>query len=149
MYRVFTSFFFLSFFLRVKRVGDYCKMKPGGDELQQQRTVVGIEASRTLLLPRLPRAAGAENWRHHRRRWELEAAEAGRVISRATAESAGEAMWGQQQGAGERRRECGMVAAALERAILHDLVCDVVAELLPLPQSGVIHGAGCRKRLCF
>ena len=105
--------------------------------------VVAIEAC--TLPARLPRAAGAESWRHHRRRWELEAAAAGRVISRAMVESVGE-LWG-QQGASKQRREGGMVAAALERAIVQDLVADIVAELLAL--SGHGHGTGCRKRLCF
>jgi hypothetical protein len=68
-------------------------------------------------------------------------------------ESVGE-VWG--QGSGEERSEAGLVGAALERAILQDLVWDVVAELLA--QSGrdaqppFGHGGGgamCRKRLCF
>jgi hypothetical protein len=101
----------------------------------------------------MPRAAGAESWRHHRRRWELEAAAAGRVISRATAESVGEAiMWGppQQGDGGEQRRERGRVAAALERAMVEDLVAELLTDLLA--QSGRGHGGsggGCRKRLCF
>jgi hypothetical protein len=124
-------------------VGDYCKTEPAGDE---QHAAVGAHhlpasapAEAGTLPARLPRA---ESWRLHRRRWELEAAAAGRVINRAMVESVSEA-WGQ-------RWECGWVAAALEPAILQDLVTDVVAELLA--QSGY-HGhgdaAGFRRRLCF
>ncbi|TVU47263.1 hypothetical protein EJB05_06856, partial [Eragrostis curvula] len=137
--------------------GDYyCKIKAGNNELKPPHAVVAAvvhhapdppvaattDHQACTLPARLPRAAGAESWRHHRRRWELEAAAAGRVIRRATTESVGEAAWGQQ---GEQRWECGMVAAALERAVLQDLVGDVVSELLA--QAG--HGGGCRKRLCF
>lgn len=63
-------------------------------------------------------------------------------------------VWG--HGADEERHEAGRVGAALERAILHDLVGDVVAEMLaqsaaPTPHP-FVHGAGaamCRKRLVF
>ena len=69
-------------------------------------------------------------------------------------ESVGE-VWG--QGAGEERWEAGLVGAALERAILQDLVWDVVAELLAQSGRDALapfgHGGGggamCRKRLCF
>jgi len=122
--------------------GDYCKTK-SGDGLLQLRAV----HSPVPLVAGMPRSAGAESWRHHRRRWELEAAAAGRVISRAMADSAREAMWG-PQGGDEGRRERAMVAAALERAIVQDLVADLLSELLAQPGRG--HGAaGCRKRLCF
>ncbi|KAL6644976.1 hypothetical protein ACP70R_016584 [Stipagrostis hirtigluma subsp. patula] len=135
--------------------GDYGKPKPG-DELQLHLHAVGnvyrdpvpppVVAVEAASRPaRLPRAAVAESWRHHRRRWELEAAAAGRVISRAMVESVGD-VWG-HGAAGEQRREAAMVGAALERAILQDLVADVVAELLA--QFGHGHGGGCRKRLCF
>lgn len=99
------------------------------------------------LLVGMPRSAGAESRRHHRRRWELEAAAAGRVISRAMVESVGEAMWGPPQGDDEQRRERGRVAAALERAIVEDLVADLLTDLLA--QSGRGLGTGCRKRLRF
>nr|CAB3500992.1 unnamed protein product [Digitaria exilis] len=125
--------------------GDYWKIRPG-DELQLHihcpvPVVVGM-----------PRSAGSESWRHHLRRWEMEAAAAGRVISRAMAESAGEAtMWGaaaQQQGDhDEQSRERGRVAAALEGAIVQDLVAELLSDLLAL--SGHGGRAGCRKRLCF
>jgi hypothetical protein len=126
-------------------VGDYCKTKPAGDE--PQAAAVGAHhlpeapaaahAEVCALPARLPRA---ESWRLHRRRWELEAAAAGRVINRAMVESVSEA-WGQ-------RWEGGWVAAALEPAILQDMVTDVVAELLA--QAGY-HGdaAGFRRRLRF
>jgi hypothetical protein len=42
-----------------------------------------------------------------------------------------------------------MVAAALERAIVQDLVADLVSGLLAQSGRGHGHGAGCRKRLCF
>ncbi|PAN49934.1 hypothetical protein PAHAL_9G486000 [Panicum hallii] len=124
--------------------GEYCKIK-SGDELQLRAVHHPVP-----LVAGMPRSAGAESWRHHRRRWELEleAAAAGRVISRAMAESAGEAMWG-PQGGDERRRERAMVAAALERAIVQDLVADLVSGLLAQSGRGHGHGAGCRKRLCF
>jgi len=114
--------------------------------LQQLRAV----HSPVPLVAGLPRSAGAESWRHHRRRWELEAAAAGRVISRAMVESAGEAMRGPQGGDEWWRRERAMVAAALERAIVQDLVGDLVSGLLAQSGRGHGHGAaGCRKRLCF
>uniref|UniRef100_A0A0A9DHX5 DUF3741 domain-containing protein n=1 Tax=Arundo donax TaxID=35708 RepID=A0A0A9DHX5_ARUDO len=131
--------------------GNYCKTKAGVESPLQPLAVVGvhhhpvpaavsaIEAGAPARLPR------EESWRHHRRRWELEAAAAGRVISRAMVDSVGE-VWG-HGGAGEQRWESGRVAAALESAIMQDLVADIVAELLP--HSGHGHGAGCRKRLCF
>jgi len=129
------------------RAGDYCKIKSGGDELPLHAVHYPVPP----LVVGMPRSPGAESWRHHRRRWEQEAVAAGQVISRATAESVGEAiMWVRQQqghgGAGDDER--GRVAAALERAIVQDLVADLVAELQE--QSGG-HGAGsgCRKRLCF
>ncbi|CAN6289619.1 unnamed protein product [Urochloa humidicola] len=128
--------------------GDYCKIKSCDEP-----TTLRLHAVHHLVPPAgvplrlLPRAAGAESLRHHRRRWELEAAAAGRVISRAMVESVGEAMWGPPQGGDGQRRERTMVAAALERAIVADLVADLLAELLAL--SGRGHGAGCRKRLCF
>ena len=131
---------------RVIRAGDYCKIK-NGNELQlhavvgvHHHPVAAIEAGAPA---RLPRAAGADSRQHHRRRWELEAAAEGRVVSRAMVESVGE-VWG-QGGAADQRWECGRVASALERAIVQDLVADIVAELLA--QSG--HSAGCRKRLSF
>ncbi|KAL6901988.1 hypothetical protein ACP4OV_004864 [Aristida adscensionis] len=132
--------------------GDYCRIKPPGDELRSHlhchsapAPVVAVDVEAAGARARLPRAAGAESWRHHRRRWELEAAAAGRVISRAMVESV-EDVWGHGH-SGEQRREAGMVATALERAVLEDLVAGVVAELLVQPGHG--HGAGCRKRLCF
>ncbi|KAF8683940.1 hypothetical protein HU200_044888 [Digitaria exilis] len=125
--------------------GDYWRIR-SGDELQLHihcpvPVVVGM-----------PRSAGAESWRHHRRRWEMEAAAAGRVIRRAMAESAGEAtMWGaaaQQQGDDdEQSRERGRVVATLEGAIVQDLVAELLSDLLAL--SGHGGRAGCRKRLCF
>ncbi|CAL4922382.1 unnamed protein product [Urochloa decumbens] len=137
--------------------GDYCKIKSCNEPtLRLQHAVhhlvppvvaAVVEAGGAPAW--LPRAAGAESWRHHRRRWELEAAAAGRVISRAMVESVGEAMWGPPLGGNnEQRRERDMVAAALERAIVDDLVADLLTDLLA--QSGRGHGAtGCRKRLCF
>ncbi|OEL21205.1 hypothetical protein BAE44_0017774 [Dichanthelium oligosanthes] len=129
--------------------GDYCKIKSGDESSLQLHAV---HYGGMPLVVGMPRSAGAESWRHHRRRWELEAAAAGRVISRAMAESAGEAMWGPQGqgGAGddEQRRERAGVAAALERAIVQDLVADLLSELLA--QAGRGHGGTrCRKRLCF
>ncbi|CAL4930714.1 unnamed protein product [Urochloa decumbens] len=129
--------------------GDYCKIKSCDEP------TLRLHAVHHLVPPvvaagapvRLPRAAGAESWRHHRWRWELEAAAAGRVISRAMVESVGEAMWGPPQGGDEQRKERGLVAAALERAIVQDLVADLLTELLAM--SGRGHGHGCRKRLCF
>ncbi|XP_002467949.2 nascent polypeptide-associated complex subunit alpha, muscle-specific form [Sorghum bicolor] len=129
--------------------GGYCKTKSDGDELPLHAVHYPVP----LVVGMPPRSAGAESWRHHRRRWEQEAAAAGRVISRATAESVGEAiMWVRQQqgqlgGAGDDER--GRVAAALERAIVHDLVADLVAELLQAQSGGHGAGSGCRKRLCF
>ncbi|CAN6295297.1 unnamed protein product [Urochloa humidicola] len=134
--------------------GDYCKIKSCDEPTLRLHAVhhlvppvAAIEASPL----RLPRAAGAESWRHHRRRWELEAAAAGRVISRAMVESVGDAMWGpppQGRASGdEQSRERGMVVAALERAIVQDLVAELLTDLLAM--SGRGHGAGCRKRLCF
>uniref|UniRef100_A0A0E0KD03 DUF3741 domain-containing protein n=1 Tax=Oryza punctata TaxID=4537 RepID=A0A0E0KD03_ORYPU len=131
--------------------GDYCKVKPC-NELHAvalyHHPVVAIEA-----IPRwMPPPPSSEmSWRH-RRRWGLEA-EAASGRSRAMAVSVGE-VWG--QAADEERHEAGRVGAALERAILHDLVGDVVAELLaqsaaPTPHP-FVHGAGsamCRKRLVF
>ncbi|WVZ56742.1 hypothetical protein U9M48_007231 [Paspalum notatum var. saurae] len=131
----------------------------GGDESLQtaQHAAVRHPVPPLVSGGGLPRSAGSESWRHHRRRLEQEAAAAGRVIGRAMVESVAEAMmWAQvhqqQQGGVARdddeaqRCERGWVAAALERAIAQDLVADVVAELLA--QSG--HGTGrCRKRLCF
>jgi hypothetical protein len=128
-------------------VGEYCKTKSGDELPQPQTAAVGAHhhhpavPAEACTLP-----ARAESWRHHRRRWDLEAAAAGRVISRATAESVGE-VWGQQRAGGAAEWECGWVAAALERVVLQDMVYDVVAELLA--QSGRSHGAGCRKRLLF
>ncbi|CAN6306827.1 unnamed protein product [Urochloa humidicola] len=133
--------------------GDYCKIKSSCDasalrlhavhHLVPPAVAAVVEAAGAPV--RLPRAAGAESWRHHRRRWELEAAAAGRVISRAMVESVGEAMWGPPTN--EQSRERGMVAAALERAIVQDLVAELLTDLLAM--SGRGHGAGCRKRLCF
>ncbi|KAL5210100.1 hypothetical protein ABZP36_005723 [Zizania latifolia] len=131
--------------------GDYGKIKPCNElhaVAMYHHPVMAIEA-----IPRWmpPLAAEAEiSWRH-RRRWGLEAAASGRR-SRAMAESV-EEVWG--QGAGEERREAGRVGAALERAILHDLVGDVVAEFLAhsVPPHPCRHGAAddamCRKRLVF
>jgi hypothetical protein len=120
-------------------VGEHCKTM-AGDELPQPHTAAvgahhhhpAVPAEACTLPARLPRA---ESWRRHRRWWELEAAAAGRVISRATAESVGE-VWGQQAG-GAAEWECGWVAAALERVILQDMVSDVVAELLAQPRRRV------------
>lgn len=127
--------------------GDYCKVI-SGDELKLQ-----LHAAVHYPVPvvvGMPRSAGAESWRHHRRGWELEAAAARRVISRAMVESARvEAMWLAQGGTGgddEQSRERGRVAAALERAIVHDLVAELLTDLLAQPGHG---RAGCRKRLCF
>ncbi|KAL5218398.1 hypothetical protein ABZP36_019082 [Zizania latifolia] len=106
--------------------GDYCKIKPCNElhaVAMYHHPVVAIEAIPRWMPP--PPPAEAEIVWRHRRRWGLEAAASGR--SRAMAESVGE-VWG--QGAGEERREAASVGAALERAILHDLVGDVVAELL-------------------
>ncbi|KAM0854711.1 hypothetical protein ACQ4PT_050264 [Festuca glaucescens] len=126
--------------------GDYCKIKQYCNELHavamyhHPAPVAAVEG-----IPRwTPSVAAAESWRH-RRRWGLQTA--GR--SRAMVESVGE-VWG--QGAGEERWEAGLVGAALERAILQDLVWDVVAELLAQSQApfgGHGGGAMCRKRLCF
>ncbi|KAG2541208.1 serine/arginine repetitive matrix protein 1-like [Panicum virgatum] len=127
---------------------DHYRRIKSGDELQQLRAV----HSPVPLVAGMPRSASAESWRHHRRRWELEAAAAGRVISRAMVESAGEAMRGPQGGNEWWRRERAMVAAALERAIVQDLVGDLVSGLLAQSGRGHGHGhgaAGCRKRLCF
>uniref|UniRef100_A0ACD5YM68 Uncharacterized protein n=1 Tax=Avena sativa TaxID=4498 RepID=A0ACD5YM68_AVESA len=128
--------------------GDYCKIKQYCNELHAvamyhhpaPAPVAAVEGT-----PRwTPSVAEAESWRH-RRRWGLH----GSGRSRAMVESVGE-VWG--QGAGEERSEAGLVGAALERAILQDLVWDAVAELLA--QSGrytpaPFGGAVCRKRLCF
>ncbi|KAM0875234.1 hypothetical protein ACQ4PT_036924 [Festuca glaucescens] len=130
--------------------GDYCKIKQYCNELHavamyhHPAPVAAVEG-----VPRwTPSVAEAESWRH-RRRWGLHAS--GR--SRAMVESVGE-VWG--KGTGEERWEAGLVGAALERAILQDLVWDVVAELLALsgrdvqaPFGGNGGGAMCRKRLCF
>ncbi|KAF0909674.1 hypothetical protein E2562_000034 [Oryza meyeriana var. granulata] len=130
--------------------GDYCKIKPCNElhaVAMYHHPVVAIEAIPRWMPPPPPSEI---SWRH-RRRWGLEAAASGR--SRAMAESVGE-VWG--QGADEERHEAGRVGAALERAILHDLVGDVVAELLahsaPPPPHPFVHVAGaamCRKRLVF
>ncbi|XP_015690667.2 serine/arginine repetitive matrix protein 1-like [Oryza brachyantha] len=131
--------------------GDYCKIRPCNElhaVAMYHHPVVAIEAIPRWMPPLLP-SSEIISWRH-RRRWGLEAAASGR--SRAMAESVGE-VWG--QGADEERHEAGRVGAALERAILHDLVGDVVAELLTQPPphpSSSGHGAGaamCRKRLVF
>ncbi|KAF7042463.1 hypothetical protein CFC21_052059 [Triticum aestivum] len=132
--------------------GDYCKIKQYCNELHAMAmyhhpaTVAAVEG-----MPRwTPSAAEAQGWQH-RRRWGLQGPER----SRAMVESVGE-VWG--QGAGEERWEAGLVGAALERAILQELVLDVVTELLahserPFGQFGRGHdhggGAMCRKRLCF
>ncbi|XP_047072553.1 SH3 domain-containing protein C23A1.17-like [Lolium rigidum] len=126
--------------------GDYCKIKQYCNELHavamyhHPAPVAAVEG-----MPRwTPSVAEADSWRH-RRRWGLHAS--GR--SRAMVESVGE-VWG--QGAGEERWEAGLVGAALERAILQDLVWDVVAELLPMSgrdAQAPFGGAMCRKRLCF
>uniref|UniRef100_A0A0D3FHT9 DUF3741 domain-containing protein n=1 Tax=Oryza barthii TaxID=65489 RepID=A0A0D3FHT9_9ORYZ len=133
--------------------GDYCKIKPCNElhaVAMYHHPVVAIEAI-PRWIPPPPPPSSEISWRH-RRRWGLEAAAAsGR--SRAMAESVGE-VWG--HGADEERHEAGRVGAALERAILHDLVGDVVAEMLaqsaaPTPHP-FVHGAGaamCRKRLVF
>ncbi|KAG8096197.1 hypothetical protein GUJ93_ZPchr0013g35786 [Zizania palustris] len=136
--------------------GDYCKIRPCNElhaVAMYHHPVMAIEAI-TRWMP--PLSAETEiSWRH-RRRWGcgLEAAASGRR-SRAMTESV-EEVWGQGARAGEeRRREAGLVGAALERAILHDLVGDVVAELLAhsAPPHPCRHGAGgdamCRKRLLF
>lgn len=134
-------------------IGDYCKIKPCNElhaVAMYHHPVVAIEAI-PRWIPPPPPPSSEISWRH-RRRWGLEAAAAsGR--SRAMAESVGE-VWG--HGADEERHEAGRVGAALERAILHDLVGDVVAEMLaqsaaPTPHP-FVHGAGaamCRKRLVF
>ncbi|KAJ1297387.1 hypothetical protein BS78_01G371800 [Paspalum vaginatum] len=140
--------------------GDYYSRikSSGGDESQQTaRHAIRHPIPTQMAGGGLPRSAGSESWRHHRRRWEQEAAAAGRVIGRAMAESVAEAMmWVQQQqppqqgGARDdeaQRCERGWVAAALERAIAQDLVADLVDELLA--QSGHGTAGGCRKRLCF
>lgn len=129
--------------------GDFCMIKPGNElhaVAMYHHPVVAVESIARWILPPL---AESEGWRH-RRRWDLEAP-AGR--SRAMVESVGE-VWG--QGAGEERCETVRVGAALERAILHDLVGDVVTELLAqsgravrAPYGGHSSGAMCRKRLCF
>ncbi|CAM0872950.1 unnamed protein product [Alopecurus aequalis] len=127
--------------------GDYCKIKQYCKELHavaMYHHPAPVAANEGL--PRWTPSA-TESWRH-RRRWGLQ--DAGR--SRAMVESVGE-VWG--QGAGEERWEAGLVGAALERAILQDLVWDVVAELLGQSgqdaQAPFGHGGGamCRKRLCF
>uniref|UniRef100_A0A453I7J1 Uncharacterized protein n=1 Tax=Aegilops tauschii subsp. strangulata TaxID=200361 RepID=A0A453I7J1_AEGTS len=141
---------------RLVHAGDYCKIKQYCNELHAMAiyhhpaTVAAVEG-----IPRwTPSVAEAQGWQH-RRRWGLQ----GRERSRAMVESVGE-VWG--QGAGEERWEAGLVGAALERAILQELVLDVVTELLaysgreaqaPFGQFGRGHdhggGAMCRKRLCF
>uniref|UniRef100_A0A0D9VTE3 DUF3741 domain-containing protein n=1 Tax=Leersia perrieri TaxID=77586 RepID=A0A0D9VTE3_9ORYZ len=130
--------------------GDYCKIKPCSElhavAAMYHHPVVAIEAIPRWMPPPPPPSSSEISWQH-RRRWGLEAAASGR--SRAMAETIGE-VWG--QGADEERHEAGRVGAALERAILHDMVVDVVAELLahstppPHPFAGA---AMCRKRLIF
>lgn len=130
--------------------GDYYRINSsgggGGGLLQTPHAVHHLPVPLAVGLP--PRSAGSESWRHHRRRWEQEAAAAGRVISRATAEAT---MWAQQQGDedDEQRCERGRVAAALERAIAQDLVADIVGELLAQSSGHGSNGIRCRKRLCF
>ncbi|KAE8818815.1 vegetative cell wall protein gp1-like [Hordeum vulgare] len=129
--------------------GDYCKIKQYCNELHAMAmyhhpaTVAAVEG-----MPRwTPSAAEAKGWQH-RRRWGLQ----GEERSRAMVESVGE-VWGES--AGEERWEAGLVGAALERAIMQELVLDVVTELLAHSEGpfghGHHHGGGamCRKRLCF
>uniref|UniRef100_A0A0E0CZS0 DUF3741 domain-containing protein n=1 Tax=Oryza meridionalis TaxID=40149 RepID=A0A0E0CZS0_9ORYZ len=135
--------------------GDYCKIKPCNElhaVAMYHHPVVAIEAI-PRWMPPPPPPSSEISWRH-RRRWGLEAAAASER-SRAMAESVGE-VWG--HGADEERHEAGRVGAALERAILHDLVGDVVAEMLAQsaapPQHPFVHGDGgaaamCRKKLVF